>query len=437
MSSLVDNNNSIPFSSMSGKHQNRLLEEVGLIISGASWESSPVHDEENVVFDWSKAKEDDLAQREAYMSHINKYASCTKEYGWHDVQPNRYLLSKLVGTMSIKGTCDVVLCRQADIDVKTLRQNLLIVMELKKKVNESNVPQAVAEHIVACMCSPRNRVVTVLTDMVDSFQFWWLSGTDQSILTCKTDCKTGWWLLSHCIPTTSIRRANEVAPSSSSSSSVEEEIVEEAAVEVVGQLSPLTFPAGFLERSNWTAMQDRARLAAVIEVNRGADDDSDGDNDDEDDKEGDGDDEEEDKNERSSKKDNKKKQKKQDKQRTKSRDNRGTAADGEYGSSKKDSGDGGKENNGINLLSSTNAGTSTSSPFSSSSSSDSFKNFPARKHTQRCEFNMMQLVAPLQELYGCRDVGNQLDLLDMVDDSEEQHQIIKQFVMKHQYPHLH
>ena len=306
-------------------------------------------------FDWASATEDSKTQRKAYMKFIKARTDISSfpSYGWHDVQPTRNLLDLEIGQISLRGTCDVVLCRKADIAADTIRHNILTAVELKKQVAQANVAQGVAEHIVASICSPESAVVTVLTDLRNSWQFWWLSNTARRIMTYKvTNSKEGWFLLSHCIP-----------------GSTE-------------NVSSNLFPDEFLTRSSWNDLPSRKALRPVEEEKGGIDDDSN---------------------------------------------------DDAEGNQSEDPTAGSKENAASTASSSTAAAVSSKFPPVSSSSSTSTKGRAAS--SQHChQFSMAQVVGPLRELYGYHDVANQLDFVDLVDDPDEQRQIIKQYVLDHQFP---
>ena len=188
-------------------------------------------------------------------------------------------------------------------------------------------------------------MVTVLTDLRDSWQFWWLSDSAKCILTYATKTpKEGLWLLSHCIPGSTTNVATNL------------------------------FPDEFLTRGSWHRLTHDRLLVPIQEEKRDDDDDS-----------------------------------------------------GDLHSDHSTTSN--KEN-----PSTQRAVPSSTSSTTQLSSSTSTKNQSTRQRSSYGQLSMSDIVAPLRELYGSHDVANHLDLIEMTDDVNEHHDLIKQFVLEHQFP---
>jgi hypothetical protein len=350
---LVASKQSTALSRMTVSKKDALLSAVEFKVVGAFWESKPAL-VEVPQFAWSRCKEDEEHQRSAYTAFISLHTNVAQfpDFGWYDAQPSRELLNCEIGSVRIKGTCDVVLLKKCNIDADAIRDNLLCVVELKKQVSNNHVHQAVGEHIAASLCSSDEAVVTVLTDLKDSWQFWWLSINGSSMLTYKATRAEGWWLLSGCIDSS------------------------------VSQDARNSFPQEFLERSTFKQCLSRRRQLPTVEEKTSS---------------GDG----------------------------------GSDDDGDGDSEQHSPGD--KENSNRSATRHS-LNSSSSTPMSAASaSSSSTHTSSTRQHSNGEHVSMSDPVSLIRELYGYRDVADQLDLIDMVG-AEERFDIIKNFVLDRSVP---
>lgn len=159
-----------------------VLEMLQLREQGSSWLHKPEILPRMAAFEWLPGDEDSKENREAYMKHLLNNVQLPANYSMADVQPNRVSLNvNLPGKgkrRRIRGTTDVVIAQTRHIKNEALRQNVESLLELKKPKNmtsKNHDPQAICEHLAASYLNQSKAVVTVLTDLNDSWTFYWFA----------------------------------------------------------------------------------------------------------------------------------------------------------------------------------------------------------------------------------------------------------------------
>jgi hypothetical protein len=108
------------------------------------------------------------------------------------------LLAKKFAAYSCSGTIDVVLASAANIREKTLFNNILLGIALKKpsnsKSDETYHQQVVLQHLCASMQNHNAGVLTLLTDLNEYWCFIWFGGR-RRILKRTTNLKHAKFLL--------------------------------------------------------------------------------------------------------------------------------------------------------------------------------------------------------------------------------------------------
>lgn len=176
--------NTIVLSNASDSAKREVLEMLQLREQGSSWLCKPENIQKMPAFEWLQGDEDAKQNRDAYMKHLLHNVKLPANYSMADVQPNRTSLSvDLPGKekrRKICGTTHVVVAQKQNIKNEALRQNIEVLLELKKPNNmagkgKNHDPQAVCEHLAASFLNKSTAVVTVLTDLNDSWTFYWFA----------------------------------------------------------------------------------------------------------------------------------------------------------------------------------------------------------------------------------------------------------------------
>ena len=175
----------IVLSDATGSTKNELLDMLHLPEKGVSWPNRPAAVSRLQVdgFSWLNSNEDSDENRSAYVAHLNKFLQLPKDYSLADAQPNRTLLTvELLKEMSenrkIRGTTDVVIAKSKHVQNGAVRNNIEALIELKTPKNlksKDHTAQTVGEHFAASYLNPKHAVVSVMTDLNDSWTFFWFA----------------------------------------------------------------------------------------------------------------------------------------------------------------------------------------------------------------------------------------------------------------------
>lgn len=185
----VSRKRTIVLSGASSSSKNDLMDMLKLPEKGSIWQNrSAAIMQDADMFSWFRSNEDSDENRQAYMAHLKVLLQLPEGYTLADVQPNRFLLSvEFLGETNdgrkINGTTDVVIARSEHVYSGAVRNNIEVVIELKKPQNlraKDHSPQAVGEHFAASYLNPDFSVVTVLTDVQSSWTFFWFAQANNS-----------------------------------------------------------------------------------------------------------------------------------------------------------------------------------------------------------------------------------------------------------------
>lgn len=174
----------IALSDATDSAKNELLDMLHLPEKGVLWPNRPA-----VVllpidgFSWLNSSEDSAENRTACIAHLNEFLQLPKDYSLADVQPNRKLLTvELFKEMSqnqkIRGTTNVVIAKSEHILNRAVRNNIEALIELKKSKNlksKDHTAQTADRHFAASYLNPKHAVVSVLTDLNNSWTLFWFA----------------------------------------------------------------------------------------------------------------------------------------------------------------------------------------------------------------------------------------------------------------------
>ena len=170
-----------------------LLSTLELPERGAKWETKPNLSTVTVgTFDWLNCDEDHEENRKAYMQYLDeKLTIPTQTHSYADAKPYTDLLKvtflrEINASRKIAGTTDVVIVKSENVINETLRNNVETLFELKKPRNlasKDHIPEVVIEHFAASYLNRSHPVVSVLTDLINSWTFFWYAKADDGKMT--------------------------------------------------------------------------------------------------------------------------------------------------------------------------------------------------------------------------------------------------------------
>ena len=169
---------------MTGKQD--LLDMIQLPERGASWESKPDGLSRIDTFNWLTCDEDHKDNQCAYMAYLNQKLNVPETHSLVDTQSQRTLLTvtflqESEESRKIRGTTDVAIVTLQSSTNKTIRNNIETQFELKKPEKlrtKDHTPQVVGEHFAASYLNRHHPVVSVLTDLNNSWTFYWFARSD-------------------------------------------------------------------------------------------------------------------------------------------------------------------------------------------------------------------------------------------------------------------
>jgi hypothetical protein len=182
VNALLEKDKTIVLSSANEEVKTELLRRLHLQEIGAEWPNKPVGLTPVKGFGWRSSAEDSPENRQAYMAYLTDTITLPTTHGLMDAQAKRTLLTVNFGIddiTKIKGTTDVAIMANKNIDAKTFKNNIEILFELKKPPNldgnKDHTPQAVGEHLAASCLNRKHPVVSVLTDLNNNWTFYWFA----------------------------------------------------------------------------------------------------------------------------------------------------------------------------------------------------------------------------------------------------------------------
>ncbi|CAG8831665.1 9251_t:CDS:2, partial [Gigaspora margarita] len=138
------------------------------------------------LFQWDEQQAEDK-HAEKYLSFLNRTISIPSESMWYNPVSNKQFLSVDIDALpfSIKGTADVVVTKKVFFKTRNVVGGIQVVFELKKKIEDHHVHQAIGGLIVANILS-EHPVFVVLTDLKEEWIFYWLS-SDKKVVESSAD----------------------------------------------------------------------------------------------------------------------------------------------------------------------------------------------------------------------------------------------------------
>ena len=183
--SLLAKDKTIVLSSANSEVKTNLLGKLKLKEIGAEWPNKPTGLANVDGFWWESSADDSPENRQAYIKYLTTNIALPQTHGLIDAHSEKNLLT--VDSLDdddflkIKGTTDVAIMENCNIQSESLRNNIEILFELKKPPNldqdggKDHTPQIVGEHLAASFLNGDHPVVSVLTDLNNNWTFYWFA----------------------------------------------------------------------------------------------------------------------------------------------------------------------------------------------------------------------------------------------------------------------
>jgi hypothetical protein len=196
---LAKKGTTIELSDASVAAKDDLMEMLDLVEKGANWlEKKPAAAAVLPApppidgFSWLPGPEDCMENRTAYMAYLQDILQIPAQYALADVQPNKMLLTvelfrgEMPKTRKISGTTDVVIAKIQHVHNKAIRHNIEILLQVKKphnmehqqqqqKNDDGHTPQMIGQHFAASYLNRYHAVVSVWTDLNQNWTFCWFA----------------------------------------------------------------------------------------------------------------------------------------------------------------------------------------------------------------------------------------------------------------------
>lgn len=170
---------SAQLSSINTEIWNTVQQKARFTVASYEGSMSPTHTQKKFpAFQWDDRYQGTQADR--YLPYIlqNIKVDCCR-WQWVNVQGQKNLLSHVsMHTLGykFKGTTDMVLCSRNAVRSNIYTSGMRVLLEVKKAPVHNDSYQAMVILLLASLLNPKFKLVVVLTDLRDSWVFFWLEG---------------------------------------------------------------------------------------------------------------------------------------------------------------------------------------------------------------------------------------------------------------------
>lgn len=179
------------------------LHNIGVQVDAPEWENrSTLVGEFNTLtrgmaaFNWGPEKEDSPANRSLYLAYLrnNQNIVLPEKSKLFDGTQEGELLSTNFASFGVKtkGNIDVVVAHERHQNAKTIRQNMWAGVELKKQDNKKHDEihrQVVLQHLSASFLNADTGILTIMTDLVTRWHFYWFSEENKRLMAYEAESK--------------------------------------------------------------------------------------------------------------------------------------------------------------------------------------------------------------------------------------------------------
>ena len=157
---------------------NTVRQTARLTVASYEGSMSPTYTKKFPAYQWDDRYEGSQADR--YMPYILQIIKVdSRQWQWVDVQGQRNLLTQVsMHTLgyNFKGTTDIILCSRNAVRSHIYTSGMRVLLEVKKAPVHDDSYQAMVILLLANSLNPKFKPVVVLTDLRDSWVFFWLEG---------------------------------------------------------------------------------------------------------------------------------------------------------------------------------------------------------------------------------------------------------------------
>lgn len=163
---------------------NAAMHQLDFKKDAAEWMDKPsFNDPPSQPHVWLKSNEDSPENRAAYMKYLRNPDNIRLPRGTKlfEGSSDKDLLSVVFfgfGNVKTSGKVDVILTSSRHQSIATVRQNILVGIELKKDTNHeySKIErQVVLQHLAASYLNADTGILTIMTDLKDRWHFFWFA----------------------------------------------------------------------------------------------------------------------------------------------------------------------------------------------------------------------------------------------------------------------
>jgi len=176
----------LPISQPGTHNYQAILHALDIKLSAPEWQKKPKELVERDPYQWHDSKEDSQKHRKGYMAYLEQiqFPEGVKLF---DCSGDAQFLSTMLPVVDrkLKGNIDVAVGRHMDQDISTVRQNMLLGIELKKGGgNNGNSHaiqrQVVMQHLAASYLNREAGILTLMTDLNARWIFFWFKAESKA-----------------------------------------------------------------------------------------------------------------------------------------------------------------------------------------------------------------------------------------------------------------
>ena len=186
---------------------NKAVANLEIIKDAAIWKNKPSEDElptPQQVHEWLSSKEDSEENRKRYMEYLCNPDNIKLPDGTQlfEGSSEKDLLSVRFSefeNVKTSGNIDVIMVYSHHQCTATVRQNILVGIELKKDTNKKNGTierQVTLQHIAASYLNPNTGVLTIMTDLNNRWWFYYFA-EDKRLLRYEASKSEAIFLIQH------------------------------------------------------------------------------------------------------------------------------------------------------------------------------------------------------------------------------------------------
>ena len=145
-------------------------------------------------FVWKRDQESSEENTGPYMTYLRSVITWPEGHELVDTSSTTLFTKVIIGSSLVTGSIDVILVDNDNVRDFNLSNNIRLGIELKKKVIAKNHSQACIEHLCASKLNNENTVLTVLTDLNETWFFVYF-GSGRRLRKLKTSRREAKYLL--------------------------------------------------------------------------------------------------------------------------------------------------------------------------------------------------------------------------------------------------